>query len=114
MCGRLRCCLVYEYEQYVQARKDLPKRNKRVGTPHGEGKVIDIHPLQDAVTVIIEESYFMVQREDLTPLDEFEALANKAKGGCTKHDSGGCDCRSHGAADKKDEDEEENSEFDDE
>jgi cell fate regulator YaaT (PSP1 superfamily) len=33
MCGRLRCCLVYEYEQYVQARKELPKRNKLVGTP---------------------------------------------------------------------------------
>ena len=114
MCGRLRCCLVYEYEQYVQARKDLPKRNKRVGTPHGEGKVIDIHPLQDAVTVLIEESYFMVTRENLTPLDEFEALANKAKGGCTKHDSGGCDCRSHGPTKAKDEEEEETSEFDDE
>jgi len=33
MCGRLRCCLVYEYEQYVEARKQLPKRNKRVVTP---------------------------------------------------------------------------------
>ena len=114
MCGRLRCCLVYEYEQYVQARKDLPKRNKRVGTPQGEGKVVDIHPLQDAVTVLVEESYILVKREDLTPLDEFEALANKAKGGCTKHDSGGCDCRSHGPADKKDDEEEDTSEFDDE
>jgi len=97
MCGRLRCCLVYEYEQYVQARKDLPKRNKRVGTPHGDGKVVDVQPLQDSVTVLVEEAYFTVKREDLTPLDEFESLANKAKGGCTKHDSGGCDCRSHGA-----------------
>jgi len=32
MCGRLRCCLIYEYEQYVEARKLLPKRNKRVVT----------------------------------------------------------------------------------
>jgi cell fate regulator YaaT (PSP1 superfamily) len=39
MCGRLRCCLIYEYEQYVEARKVLPKRNKRVVTPSGEGKV---------------------------------------------------------------------------
>src|SRR5258708_29746439 len=96
MCGRLRCCLVYEYEQYVEARKELPKRNKRVGTPQGEGKVIDVHPLQDAVTVLVEESYILVKREDLTPLDELDQLMNKAKGGCTKHDSGGCDCRSHG------------------
>ncbi len=35
MCGRLRCCLIYEYEQYVEARKQLPKRNKRVD--HSQG-----------------------------------------------------------------------------
>ncbi|MEO1644196.1 MAG: regulatory iron-sulfur-containing complex subunit RicT, partial [Chloroflexota bacterium] len=35
MCGRLRCCLVYEYEQYVAARKQLPRRNKKIGTPYG-------------------------------------------------------------------------------
>ncbi len=92
MCGRLRCCLVYEYEQYVQARALLPKRNKRVGTPHGEGKVIDVHPLQDAVTVLVEEGYHLVKREELVPLDEFEALAKKAKEPCTKHGDGPCDC----------------------
>ncbi len=107
MCGRLRCCLVYEYEQYVQARKELPKRNKRVGTPQGEGKVVDIHPMQDAVTVLIEENYVLVKREDLTPLDELEALEKKAKGGCSKHDGGGCDCQSHrGTAKPSDDDEE--------
>ena len=92
MCGRLRCCLVYEYEQYVEARKELPKRNKRVGTPHGEGKVIDVHPLQDAVTVLVEETYIVVKREDLMPLDEWDALEAKAKGGCSRHEGGGCDC----------------------
>lgn len=92
MCGRLRCCLVYEYEQYVEARKHLPKRNKRVGTPHGPGKVIDVHPLQDAVTVLVEDVRHVIKREDLTPLDELESLANKAKGGCSRHESGGCDC----------------------
>jgi cell fate regulator YaaT (PSP1 superfamily) len=101
MCGRLRCCLVYEYEQYVQARKELPKRNKRVGTPHGEGKVVDVHPLQDAVTVLIEEAFYLVKREDLTPLDEYEALEAKARGGCSKHDNGGCDCGAHRPAEGK-------------
>jgi cell fate regulator YaaT (PSP1 superfamily) len=51
MCGRLRCCLVYEYEQYVAARKNLPRRGKRVGTPRGEGKVLDINPLKQTVYV---------------------------------------------------------------
>jgi len=44
MCGRLRCCLIYEYDQYVAARKELPKRGKRVVTPDGEGKVLDTYP----------------------------------------------------------------------
>ncbi len=92
MCGRLRCCLVYEYEQYVQARAQLPKRNKRIGTPHGEGKVVDVHPLQDAVTVYVGESYHLVQREELIPLDELEALAKKAKEPCDKHGDGPCEC----------------------
>lgn len=92
MCGRLRCCLVYEYEQYVQARAQLPKRNKRIGTPHGEGRVIDVHPLQDAVTVIVEETYHLVKREELVPIEELEALAKKAKEPCTKHGDGPCEC----------------------
>lgn len=93
MCGRLRCCLVYEYEQYVEARKHLPRRNKRVSTPFGQGKVIDVHPLLDAVTVFIEEhGRAMVKREDLIPMDELEALQKKAKEPCSKHGDGPCDC----------------------
>ena len=51
MCGRLRCCLIYEYEQYVEARKQLPKRNKHVVTPRGEGKVMDVLPMSNKVIV---------------------------------------------------------------
>lgn len=91
MCGRLRCCLIYEYEQYVEARKQLPKRNKRVGTPHGEGKVIDVHPLRDAVTVLVEETQYVVNREDLVPLDELAALQAKADAGCAKAENGVCE-----------------------
>jgi cell fate regulator YaaT (PSP1 superfamily) len=93
MCGRLRCCLVYEYEQYVAARKELPRRNKRVGTPFGEGKVVDVFPLRDAVSVYIEEvGIKIVEREELVPLDELKALAKKAKEPCDKHGDGPCDC----------------------
>jgi cell fate regulator YaaT (PSP1 superfamily) len=55
MCGRLRCCLIYEYEMYTENRKQLPKRNKRVITPVGEGKVFDVLPLKMAVIVDIPE-----------------------------------------------------------
>lgn len=92
MCGRLRCCLVYEYEQYVEARKQLPKRNKRIGTPHGEGKVLDVFPLQDAVSVLVEETRYFLKREEIIPLEEWEALQKKAGEPCTKHGDGPCEC----------------------
>jgi cell fate regulator YaaT (PSP1 superfamily) len=95
MCGRLRCCLKYEYEQYVEARKQLPRVRKRIGTPHGEGRVIDVHPIQDAVTVQIDDQRFFVKREELIPLSEYEALKKAAASPCGKNESGGCDCGSH-------------------
>jgi len=55
MCGRLRCCLMYEYDQYVEAIKTLPKRKRRVITPMGEGRVVQILPLQQAVIVDLPE-----------------------------------------------------------
>jgi cell fate regulator YaaT (PSP1 superfamily) len=51
MCGRLRCCLIYEYDNYVSARKILPKRNKIVKTPLGEGRVVGINALLGTVSV---------------------------------------------------------------
>ena len=93
MCGRLRCCLVYEYEQYVEARKRLPRRNKRVGTPHGEARVIDQLPLADAVRVDLGEGLRkVVTREEIIPLEEFRKLAEKAQSPCDKHGDGSCEC----------------------
>ena len=93
MCGRLRCCLVYEYEQYVEARKSLPKRNKHVITPKGEGKVVDVLPLKQTVIVQFEDG---LQHEfsniDLQPWDELEALRRKSQQPCDRHESGGCNC----------------------
>jgi len=92
MCGRLRCCLIYEYEQYVRARKQLPKRGKRVISPQGEGKVVDVYPLKDAVLVDLGDiGEFEFNREDLEPWDELEALRRKSEGPCDKHENGGCD-----------------------
>lgn len=93
MCGRLRCCLIYEYEQYVAARKELPKRGKRVVTPQGEGKVMDVYPLRNAVVVEIEGTGWReFQRDDIEPWDELEALRRKSEGPCDRHENGGCDC----------------------
>ncbi len=97
MCGRLRCCLIYEYEQYVEARGKLPKRNKRIGTPYGEGKVIDVHPLRDSVTVLVGELRHEVPREELIPLEEWAAMQEKAALGCAVSAGGACEVRARRA-----------------
>lgn len=50
-CGRLRCCLRFEYEQYRQVNRALPKIGESVGTPNGEATVIVGHRLKETVSV---------------------------------------------------------------
>ena len=93
MCGRLRCCLVYEYEMYVEAKKQLPAFRKKIGTPYGEGIVRDVRVLRDSVVVeLANGDYQEVFRSEFEPLEELSALKVKAEAGCTKHEGGGCDC----------------------
>lgn len=101
MCGRLRCCLIYEYEQYVAARKKLPKRNKRVVTALGEGKVVDVLPLKQAVIVQLEGSRAEFLKHEIEPWDELEALRRKSEEPCDRHEGGECDCGKADSSRKK-------------
>jgi len=55
MCGRLRCCLMHEYSLYIEASKGMPKKGKKVMSPQGVGKVIDIMPLKRSVLIVLEQ-----------------------------------------------------------
>jgi len=94
MCGRLRCCLIYEYETYVEAKKHLPKKNKRVITPKGEGKVVDLMPLRDVVVVEIQElGRLEFHVDELKPAEEYEAFVHKAENpSCGGSTAGGGAC----------------------
>lgn len=50
-CGRLMCCLRYEHEFYVAARKRFPKQGKIVQTLQGEEKVDATDIFRDLVTL---------------------------------------------------------------
>jgi cell fate regulator YaaT (PSP1 superfamily) len=54
-CGRLMCCLRYEDATYEELRKKLPRRKSRVGTPEGDGVVIDAQVLTQLVLVSLDE-----------------------------------------------------------
>ncbi len=55
ICGRLMCCLAYEYPTYLELKRDLPKVGKHITTRSGKGKVIRQNVLSQTVTVELEE-----------------------------------------------------------
>ncbi|MFH1411269.1 MAG: stage 0 sporulation family protein [Candidatus Omnitrophota bacterium] len=55
LCGRLMCCLGYEYGHYKECTKDMPKPGRTIKTEHGEGKIIGVNPLTRTVTVDMGE-----------------------------------------------------------
>lgn len=53
-CGRLKCCLRFEYEQYREANRALPKIRARVLTADGPSRVLVGHPLRETVSVALD------------------------------------------------------------
>jgi cell fate regulator YaaT (PSP1 superfamily) len=54
-CGRLLCCLKYEHEFYVAARKRFPKEGKTIKTAVGPEKVIAVDIFRERVFLRSEE-----------------------------------------------------------
>lgn len=83
MCDRLRCCLNYEYCQYVDALKNMPRKNKVVSTPRGIGKITDVSPLSNKVYVYIEE--IGIKEFDIEELGESDLTIPKTTNEDIKH-----------------------------
>jgi cell fate regulator YaaT (PSP1 superfamily) len=54
LCGRLMCCLYFEYETYKILAKGLPREGEHVPTPQGRGRVININVFKRSATVELE------------------------------------------------------------
>ncbi len=63
-CGRLKCCLKYEYDTYRELDKFLPKIGTKVEGHEGKGKVIDKNILRQTVTVKTEDQRKVEYRGD--------------------------------------------------
>ncbi len=50
-CGRLMCCLMYEHETYVQARRRFPREGKTLRTRMGKEKVVAVDIWAETVTL---------------------------------------------------------------
>jgi cell fate regulator YaaT (PSP1 superfamily) len=70
-CGRLLCCLGYEYEQYHEMKEKLPKEGQRVSTPEGVASVVSVNPLKETVMVELENEVAVeLPVSDITVIEE--------------------------------------------
>jgi cell fate regulator YaaT (PSP1 superfamily) len=54
LCGRLMCCLRYEFEAYKDFKSRAPRKNAIIDTPQGLGKVIDMNTPKEMITLLME------------------------------------------------------------
>jgi hypothetical protein len=73
-CGRLLCCLTYEYEQYRELKGGLPKSGARISTPTGEAKVLKINVPKETINLYLFDRSEQVEM----PLDQFRLMYGTA------------------------------------
>lgn len=54
-CGRLKCCLRYEYDTYEEHRRELPPIGATVVTKNGQGRVISQELLARKLVVVFQD-----------------------------------------------------------
>ena len=67
LCGRLMCCLAYEYPFYCEAAARFPRIGANVRTPKGPGRVRDVNILRSKVKVALDSGEI-----DVFGLDELK------------------------------------------
>ena len=85
MCGRLMCCLTYEYEYYNNAAKKIPKIGRTINTTKGNGKITRQNALKETLTVMLDSN----EEIEITPEDIIRDKAenrknNRKEGGTQK------------------------------
>jgi len=73
-CGRLKCCLRYEYDTYVHLQKQLPPVGSEVVTESGKARVLGHEILAQQLLVQMEDNR-------RTLIDAADVLSVVKKGG---------------------------------
>ncbi len=76
LCGRLMCCLHYEYEAYKDFKQRAPKKNAVIETPAGTGKVVEFDMPHERLTLRMEDGSRLV-----VPLDAMDTGGKEPREG---------------------------------
>ncbi len=81
LCGRLMCCLTYEYDTYCWLKRDMPKVGKRVTLPDGETvKVVRQNALEQKMTVQYPDgTEKVIVPSDLAPAEQGHSGRKKSR-----------------------------------
>ncbi len=66
MCGKLLCCLEYEYDTYKSNNQKLPQMGNDIVVSGDTYRVISVNTLQESVTIRDKERFFEVFAGDLS------------------------------------------------
>ena len=83
-CGRLMCCLRYEFEAYRDFKQRAPKKNAVIDTPLGKAKIVEYDTPKEQLCLRLESG-----KQIRVPLAEMEA----SPAACKKSEDLGCPCR---------------------
>ena len=50
-CGRLMCCLMYEHDSYVEARRRFPREGRTLRTARGRERVVSVSIFSETITL---------------------------------------------------------------
>jgi len=76
VCGRLKCCLGYEYDAYRGLQSKMPVKGQRVRTPDKTGDVANICLLKQEVTVRFDDDTFdTYEVKDITVVSRSKSRA---------------------------------------
>ena len=50
-CGRLMCCLMYEHQSYVEARRRFPREGRSIRTADGHQRVVSVNIFNETITL---------------------------------------------------------------
>ena len=79
VCGRLKCCLKFEHDVYLELEKDMPRKGEYCDTPAGRGKICDRNLLSRKVSVAFESGNISSFSVDEITLGNAEKRDNKQK-----------------------------------
>lgn len=86
MCGRLKCCLRYEFDQYRRAGDSMPRDGAHIQCPDGCGTVIDKDVMAHRLRVRLEDGRVVdVEAEGVAPLPDDERRPPTG-GGKSRHE----------------------------